>query len=404
MSKVIKIKGLDLTNTQRKIYDACKLDSPYTFIVVSSGRQIGKSTVASQVMCNWCFNNTNYKVGYYAPTYKQCKEQYRRLEKGLQNVDGIEFNKSELIVTFPNKSIIQFQTAENDNMRGSTYHSIIVDESGFVKGDIYNAGILPTVAVSLSANTGKVLLISTPKTKNWFFDMFFTDNPGIIAIKATSEEGGLISKEVLDQIKSVTPEHIYRNEYLAEFMEAGSGIFPYRNCVIDDPSDNHEGLVAGIDFGIENDYTVLAIMNNKGEVVHLQRWRGGEWIPIIDEIAKIMKRLKVNKAYAESNGIGNMPFKELRKRFPYTHEWQTTIKSKPSIINKLSADFQQELIKIPNYDFLLTELDAYELSYNPATGSVKYGARSGFNDDCVMALAIANYNRISASKRIISSR
>ena len=395
----MKVKGIKLNPTQERIYEACKLDSPYFIITVSSGRQIGKSTVAGQVMCNWAFNNKNYSVCCYLPTWKQCKEQYTRLEKGLRKVEGLEFNKTDLTIKLSNGSLIQYQTAETDTMRGSTYQSIVVDEACFVKGEIFSAAILPTVAVSLSNNRGKVLLISTPKSKNWFFDYFMIEEDNKISIKATSEEGGLISKEVLEQIKKTTPEHIYRNEYLAEFLEAGEGVFAYRDCILSEPSKHFEGCIAGLDFGMENDYTALAIMNNKGELVHLERWRGIDWTDCINLIVAQLKRFNVNRVFAETNGIGNMPAKTLQKKFYGTSFWVTTNKSKVDIINKLSSDFKQELIRVPDIDYLMTELDAYTLDYTPATGKVTYGARSGFNDDCVMALAIANWNRITTGKR-----
>jgi len=359
------------------------------------------STVASQLICNWCINTAEYSVGFYAPTFKQAREQFRRLEKGLKGVPGIDFNRTELTIKFPNNSFVQFQTAENDNMRGSTYGSIIVDEAGFVKDDIFNAGILPTVAVSLSAKTGKLVLVSTPKRKNYFYNYFASEAPNKISIKATSEEGGLISKAVLDQIKINTPPHIYKNEYLAEFLEAGEGIFPYTDCLSESFGTDTTNCVAGIDFGMENDYTVLAIMNAKAELVFLNRWRKTDWDTMITEIADILKRFKVTAAYAETNGIGQMPFNALKKKYVYTKPWVTSNKSKTDIINKLSADFQQGLITIPKIDYLIEELDSYELEYTPSTGKVKYGARPGFNDDCVMALAIANWNRMQRAKMIL---
>jgi hypothetical protein len=401
----VTLKGIELTELQRDIYNATKLDSKYQYIVVSTGRQVGKTTLAIQVALNWCINNKGFKLGFFMPVFKQCKKVFSSFEKGLKKSEIAEFNKTDLTITFKhNDSTIQFFTSENDNCRGFTFDSIICDESCFIKDDIFTAAILPTVAVALSKGTGKVLLTSTPKSKNWFFTYFSGDMENKIAIKATSEQGGLISKDVLASIKKSTPDWIYRNEYLAEFLDAGEGVFAYVDCLMNEKPTNTQGCVAGLDFGMENDYTALAIMNNSGELVHLQRWRGVDWMDLLDTIAAKLKEFKVNRVYAEINGIGNMPAKMLQKKFSATAYWTTTNKSKVDIINKLSADFKQNLIKIPKIDYLMDELDAYTLDYTPATGKVTYGARSGFNDDCVMALAIANWNRITSGKRMISSR
>lgn len=399
-----KLKGIALTELQKKIYDACRLDSEYQYIVVSTGRQIGKTTLAIQVALNWCINNKGFKLGFFMPVFKQCKKVFASLEKGLRKANGIaEFNKTDLTITFNhNDSTIQFFTSENDNCRGFTFDAIICDEACFIKDEIFTAAILPTVAVALSKGTGKVLLTSTPKSKNWFFEYFSRPNANKVSFKATSEEGGLISADVLAQIKNSTPDHIYRNEYLAEFLDAGEGVFEYLPCLTDSISSHLEGCIAALDFGMENDYTALAIINNKGDLVHLQRWREVDWMDLLDTVVKILKSYKVARVYAETNGIGNMPAKMLHKKFNATSYWTTSNKSKVDIINKLSADFKQKLISIPKeYTYLLTELDAYTLDYTPSTGKVTYGARNGFNDDCVMALAIANWNRITAAKRFI---
>lgn len=399
-------KGITLTPLQQKIYDACELDSEYQFIVVSVGRQSGKTECTIQICLNWCINNANFKVGYFEPIYRQAKKVFASFERGLEELEKagyVEMNKTDLTIKFKhNGSSIQFLSAENDSCRGFTFQGIICDEAGFMRDEIFSAAILPTVAVALSAGIGKVLLTSTPKQKNYFYNYFGSDMPKKLSITATSEDGGLISKEVLEQIRINTPDHIYRNEYLAEFLDAGEGVFEYLPCLTDSITTHIEGCVAGLDFGMENDYTALAIVNNKGELVHLQRWRDTDWMDLIDTIVKVLKQYKVNRVYAETNGIGNMPAKTLHKKFNATSYWTTTNKSKVDIINKLSADFKQNLISIPKtYDYLLTELDAYTLDYTPSTGKVTYGARNGFNDDCVMALAIANWNRITAAKRFI---
>lgn len=397
--------GITLTPLQKRIYDACELDSDYSYIAVTTGRQVGKTECTIQVCLNWCINHS-FVVGYFEPVFKQAKKVFASFCRGLAQLEEegfIEVNRTDLIIQFVGKGRIQFFTSETDTCRGFTFDAIVCDEAAFIKDEIFSSAILPTVAVSMSKGQGKVLLTSTPKSKNWFFDMSTIEMDNKISIKATSEEGGLISKEVLLQIKKTTPEHIYRNEYLAEFLDAGCGVFSYVSAVSDTEFEDRTSCVAGIDFGMENDYTVLAIMNVKGELVYLERWRDNDWSIVLTKIAEKLKEYKVIKAFAETNGIGNMPAKELKKKFAATTNWVTSNKSKVDIINKLSADFKQDLIKIPNRDYLLNELDAYTLDYTPATGKVTYGARSGFNDDCVMALAIANFNRIPTERRFAGS-
>ena len=42
---------------------------------------------------------------------------------------------------------------------------------------------------------------------------------------------------------------------------------------------------------------------------------------------------------------------------------------------------------------LLSELEVFTYQYNPKTRSIRYGHPTGLHDDCVISLAIVNYNR-----------
>jgi len=44
------------------------------------------------------------------------------------------------------------------------------------------------------------------------------------------------------------------------------------------------------------------------------------------------------------------------------------------------------------WDILTSEMKRYEYQISPS-GGISYGAPSGYHDDCVMALALANHRR-----------
>ena len=56
----------------------------------------------------------------------------------------------------------------------------------------------------------------------------------------------------------------------------------------------------------------------------------------------------------------------------------------------------ESTIRIPHEDLfpaLVSELETFTYDYNPKTRSIKYGHPVGLHDDCVISLAIANWNR-----------
>ena len=378
------------------------VDHPTHTFVIDNNLLTHNSVCASQVALYWVLSKEDYNVGIFLPTYKQARTQFNRLKKGLKDAGKhIKFNKTEFNVEFPNGSFIKYHTAENDNCRGDTFQSIIVDEACFVKGDIFFEAILPTVAISVGQKRGKCLLLSTPKEKNWFYEYFMDDSPNYKSIKFTSYEGGLYTEDFLADVQRKTPDIIFRNEYMAEFMDGGTGLFEYKRELLTtydinktiDPKHRH---VAAVDWGMENDYTVLTVINvNTGQLVFIQRWRRIDWTVLIGTIKDILQQYGNPLCYTEVNGIGNMPYKELRKIYPNAREWNTTNKNKTDAVMKLSADIKTGKLKIPYVDYLLNELDNYGFTFD--NGIMKFAAKNGEHDDAVMSLAICNwYNKRSS--------
>ncbi len=64
---------------------------------------------------------------------------------------------------------IWFLSADNpDNIRGYGFQGIVVDEAASIPPDVWHYVLRPTIGQTM----GWAVLISTPKGRNWFFDMF----------------------------------------------------------------------------------------------------------------------------------------------------------------------------------------------------------------------------------------
>ena len=394
MKEIMLKIGFTPSAKQQEIIDCFLNDQDTDEVVVCCGRQVGKTTTAMYLAIRLSVERANHKLGYFMPTYKQCKKVFRHLVKvfkPMSKMGAVEFNKTDLIIEFSNGSYIQFWSAETDSSRGETYHNIIVDEACFVKDDIYHAAIWGTIAVSMSNKTGKQLLVSTPKAKNWFYDAVNVTVQGRKVFKFTSEQGGIISKEILEKIKQTVPIHVYNNEYMGEFAEEGSGLFQYADCI--KVPDDKKGIIAGLDFGFKEDSTVLTILNKSGEMVCCKSWVNKEWQTILSGIKQCLTEYGSPVVYCETNGVGLIPYQELKKAYSNARSWVTSAKSKTDIINSLSTAFHNKEITILPDNEIKAQLEAFSLTYNPKNGSMQFGARSGFHDDIVMSLAIANFNR-----------
>jgi phage FluMu gp28-like protein len=84
-------------------------------------------------------------------------------------------NKAELTLEFVNGSTLQFLSAERyDSIRGFSFSHMVVDEAAFIKEIAMQEAIYPT----LSALGKKCLIISTPKSKNWFYNAYLKGSNG----------------------------------------------------------------------------------------------------------------------------------------------------------------------------------------------------------------------------------
>ena len=398
-SKVVQIILEKLTPRQMDIYRAW-LDKSIDYVTVSCGRQVGKTQTLMQITIQNGLKPLHGQpfcaMGVFLPVNKQAKMVFNRTRKILQKYDGFDFNKTELSIRFPNGSTIQYWTSENDNCRGNTYDYLFADEACFIKGELWYEAIIQTVLISLSKKKGKVLLTSTPKEKNWFYDYFVQSKKNYKSIKFTSEESQLQSKEVLEDIKRITPISTWRNEYLAEFVDGALSTFDVDRATKIEPSEisNYTAIVAGIDWGIENDYTVLTLINSNKECFYVRKWRKIPWDEIISEIIKDLRTHGSPVCYAEKNGIGNMPTAELKRLYGSVKPVVTTADSKTKMIMKLAKDIlssDSSQLRLLNDAELLKEMNNYGATY--VNGIAKYGnINKEIHDDMVMSLAIANYN------------
>lgn len=391
---------------QKLLLDYCKIANGIQHVVVVNGRQSLKSS--SMLLCglDHCFEQPHAKVGIALPVFAQCRELYHRYKKMLTGM--VDAGLCRMVgqptfrIEFWNGSSIEFISAETESARGRTYTMLCIDEAAFVKDDIWYNVLEATVAVELSkaddngivGNRGKVLILSTPKTASgWYYNMAKEaedcEDGSMVLLRMTSEEGGVISKQILDKIRQRVPESTYKMEYEGVFMQSGEGMFRFKPCVQD--IDSKDGWIAGLDLGSKDDYTVLTIQDRNGSVILVERWRHMEWSNILKAVVTLLNQYGKPTVYVETNGIGQMPYETLRKMYPKTKGWTTTSNSKNDAIQQLILDFNTNNITVPNIEWALAELDNFTAIWK--NGKIKYEGSNGYHDDSVMSLAICNYNR-----------
>lgn len=399
MNKQITVQGFTPTLKQKEIIDACLAPS-IKYIIGCFGRQAGKSFTAMNLLLKWSLEDNNSVGMWVSPVYSQAKKVFTELTNTIAGTGLTKsINKSELTITFINGSVMYFRSGEReDTLRGYTLDYLVIDEAAYIKDEVWNTVLRPTVLV----NGKKVLFISTPKGRNWFYNLamrgYSDDYPQYKTFHATSFDTPYITEDELIEAKLSLPETIYKQEILAEFIDDGGEVFSnLKNvCVLPnypnyDPSKKY---YAGLDFGRQNDFTVLTIVNVDGDVVDFYRERQKSWDIIISEVVAKLKKWRP-VCFAEVNSIGDVLYEQIKKQYPSVQPFITSNDSKQNLIEDLIMGMNENRLKLPSPDLntdLYKELSVFTYEYSPKTRKVKYGSPNGFHDDCVISLALSYHS------------
>jgi len=379
------------------------LTSNYFYHTIRCSRQFGKSFLGLQLVLYYAINNNDYNVLYTAPTYSQVNKVFKEFKKAVIHTDLVDkFNGSENSVILKNGSEIYFKSIQQpDNLRGYSIDVMVCDEAALYKEGIFDEVLKPMLAVKGK----KCFLLSTPKGKNWFYkmDMLSKSNKRYKSYKETWRTNPLANLEEIADAKKVLPPLIYTQEYEAEFIDDGGEVFSNvrRQALTVFKEPSNETYYAGIDFGRQNDYTVLTILNKDNEVVFIYRDNQKQWSTIIDNLAKYLKKYNVANCLVEVNGIGDVLFEQLKTKFKNIEPFISTNDTKQEIIEHLILAFQNENIFIPQeviFEHLIDELNDFTFIYSKSQRKIIYRARTG-HDDCVISLALSHKCKIDGKAK-----
>ena len=381
-------------NKQKQVHTACD-DKETFFITVNAGRQVGKTLLSINQSLKWAIERPNSNVYCVSPSSTQCIKIYKQMLGYILEIPILKsykgtFGDAEIVLV--NNSTIKFRSAlSGDTLRGESVHYMILDECADIKKSTIEEVLLPMLNV-----TGKkVLAVGTPKGKNYFHSLYMKgngDDPKYKSFKFISSENPYSKPHILEMALKSLPEDLYAQEYLGEFVDSAA-VFKNVNelatiTMIDKPvpGDNYW---AGVDIALIEDYTVIVLFNQKGELVFYDRFNNTTAPQLKERIIKTINLFKPEKIMIEANNQGLPIIDDLK----YTHKvknitgFNTTSKSKPEIINHLINAFGTSKLKIPNVEQFKDEIKIFAMSISKS-GTVQYSAPSGFHDDCVMATAI----------------
>lgn len=366
-------------------------------------RQWGKTELLLDTALEWCLLGEGVHLWYVTPYYKQTSEIFLnkllpRIMPGGRSDPRVfaSINRSSYSIRFRNGNVWSFQSAENfQGVRGATLTHLICDEYAY-----FREGARTQVLDPMLAKRGELAIFcSTPKGKNDFYELHkrcASGAPGWVEFFSNYEETGdpRLLAFAAEQRRYI-PDDIYRQEYLAEFIDGGGSVFRHidRMFSLDNFAAPGARHFAGADLGATDDRTVVVILNERGEMVYFKRFEIAEQNDaelLIPALAEILSMFPRTEAFVEIN-FNRAILDALRGRHRLTgaFAFNTTNQTKAEAVGTLIDAIDNALIAAPRIDVLRAELENYQVSTTSVQRHPSYSAPPGQHDDCVMALAFA---------------
>jgi hypothetical protein len=370
--------------------------------LASCGARWGKSLAASMEALAAALLPAERSVGWIcAPTYDLCDRIFNQIVTVVashlrHHIVTLKEHDRRLVLRNLGGGLSEIRGKSADNpvsLLGEGLDFVVVDEAARMKPIIWQNHL----SQRLIDKAGWALLISTPRGKGWFYDLFRRGqgmDPDYESWNMPSWTNPLLDAEAIEEERSRLPERVFRQEFGGEFLEGSGSVFRnVRDCATGEwqepvPDENY---VAGLDLAKVEDFSVLVIMTRRREVVFVDRFHRLDWSLQINRIKAAAERYNRCRILVDSTGAGEPIYESMRAAGCYVDGYPFTQKSKNDLINNLSLQFEQKRLALPRPELWpegIDELEAFEYSVTEA-GSVKTGAPSGVHDDCVMALALA---------------
>lgn len=369
----------------------------------------------------------NIQALWIAPIYKTCQAAVDDVWFGVDENTGLrfipqladdgfkfwDFTRSEMRLEMFNGSICDYRSADNpDSVVGKGYNLIILDEAALLDELFFHLQVLP-----MARRKGcKLVLVSSPRGRNWFHRMYLNGQDPAQPIYRSYRQPWWKRPdypEVLKRLMHEVPDHIRRQEFEAEFIGDGAGVFQNMEAVfkgpqIQFPGQNQEWRaqldrsaieaetwVIGVDLAKQTDYTVITILGmHTARLAYYRRFNKTDYRTVLDLIRRLAREFDADVVFDATGvgaGVADFMSRDLNA-FPFT----LTNDSKCEIINRLALSFEYSELSFPNIQTMRNEFELFTFTTS-RTGKILYSAPGGKHDDIVISVALANWYRLEHS-------
>jgi len=332
-------------------------------------------------------NIDRYIERYFYPVLSKLPAQYWKWRQ----------QKKELSIL---NSRLDMRSADRPELiEGFAYRLIVLNEAGIImkKEYLWENTIRP---MTLDFNPD-LLIGGTPKGQNLFHDLKVKaeDNQDPKYkdwefFNFSSYDNPYIPDKSIKELEDDMPEHVLKQEIYAEFLEDSAAVFRNLNACMYPASERSEPVsgkvyYAGVDLAKHVDFTVLTILDNDGKQVYFNRFKMLDW-PYQKRL--IVEAVRKYEAYLvlDATGVGDAIYDDLVDEGLDIEGYKFTNESKKQLVQRLMLSIEQAKIQILDEQVQTNELRIFGYEISPS-GVLRYSAPEGHHDDCVIALALANW-------------
>lgn len=392
-------------------------------IIIVGARGWGKTLfIGGSIVVPPMIKYSHFQVCWIAPNYKIARAPIDDFffgvnentnERYINNVcpntgfTFFEHKKGDNELHFWNNSKMFLRSADAPNTIVSKgYNLIVIDEGALIPKDVFELQILP---IARKKNC-KIVIITSPRGKNWVYHLYLDGQDPAKKEYYSIRQPWWKRPDYPPLLKKLMlniPKHIKAQEFDAEFIDGGGGCFTnlekiFRGQQITFPTETQEwthpqykslianhDLVMGIDFAKNVDYTVIAVLNSKKQLIYYSRMNKVDYKVVLEKIKSLAKKFNQPEVIYDATGVGqaisDFMSTELNV-FPFVF----TNSSKSEIVNRLILDCEFANLDLPNILTIKNEFEIFEFNLTK-TGKISYSAPDGKHDDTVMAIAMANW-------------
>jgi hypothetical protein len=395
------------------------LESQARFKVMNCGRRFGKTVLAAKIMTMKA-RKSDQMLWWVAPTYRIVKRGYVEvlkqlpagsLRKAAPPASNFDAGRA-VILEFKNGTTMEFYSAERpEGMLGAAVDFAVLDEAARMKADVWQETVSPTLIDHL----GGCLIISTPRGRNWFYDVWRLGQPGgdpeYESWTFITDDNPTLPPGEAARMAATMPKSKADQEIYAKWLAAGSAVFLLEEQAKQDSAIKPSGLVEGegvvknhhvflgVDLARTNDWTVLYGERDDGYNVFFERMQDVAWAEQRRRIRRAVSILRNAGATGVTlmidEGNGQTTTVEDLQDGGYDAIGINFTTKKAHMVRLLANDLERGATSVlddPEYGVL--EFENYAMDVTP-TGRYTYAAPEGQHDDVVSAKMLAHWGAVN---------